>query len=344
MAIDMGESLGASWLKHVKECFVVQTDWKTSRSWQKKHTDQIAKITKGVAKLFRERYSATIFKDNKNVEQIERQAECDIIGISREKSGAYRYHVLEVAVHTKRPGLHYSGTKGGKRTDVSDDKVVAKLFNAAMMLYANLDVTSAEIVFATPLVDEKLKKRIVARLHDLQDFLSHIESEKGGKFAYRFSFIGNEDFATKILEPTCRVGMESSDVSEYFLRAMMICEIAKGKSSRGIKTVHVRGAVKEKPATALGGVKPARDKTMHQPNQVQLILTPADIVAFKRELLNTRHAQRIITYANGRQEITTWDASKIRPETDILNNIKSAPFWRHRFERGITRVEITVLK
>ena len=133
-------------------------------------------------------------------------------------------------------------------------------------------------------------------------------------------------------------------MSEYFLRAMMICEIAKSKPWQGIKAARVRGAVNEKKATALGGLKPARDKTMHQPNQVQLILTPADIVAFKRELLNTRHAQRIITYANGRQEITTWDASKIRPETDILKNIKSAPFWRHRIERGITRVEITVLK
>lgn len=344
MAIDMGESLGASWLKHVKKCFIVQTDWKASRSWQKKHIDEIDRITKGVAKLFRERYSAIIFKDNKNVEQIERQAECDIIGISREKSGAYCYHVLEVAVHTKGKGLHYSGTRRGKKTDVSDDKVVAKLFNAAMMLYANLDVTSAEIVFATPLVDEKLRKRIIARLQDLQDYLSHIECEKGGKFMYKFSFIGNEDFAVKILEPTCRVGMESSDVSEYFLRAMMICKIVKGKPWQGIKSALVRDAVKAKTEKALVGVQSVHGKAEHPPHEVPLILTPADGVAFKRELLNTRHARRVITYANGRQDITTWDASKIRPETDILKNIKSTPFWRHRFKLGITRVEITVIK
>ena len=42
MKIEMGESLLYSWLRHVKECQIVQTNWKISPQWELKNRDQIS--------------------------------------------------------------------------------------------------------------------------------------------------------------------------------------------------------------------------------------------------------------------------------------------------------------
>lgn len=34
MKIEMGESLCASWLRHVKGCQIVQTNWSNSPTWE----------------------------------------------------------------------------------------------------------------------------------------------------------------------------------------------------------------------------------------------------------------------------------------------------------------------
>lgn len=34
MKIEVGESLLLSWLQHIKECQIVQTNWKASNKWQ----------------------------------------------------------------------------------------------------------------------------------------------------------------------------------------------------------------------------------------------------------------------------------------------------------------------
>ena len=41
MKIEMGESLFYSWLRHVKECQIVQTNWKVSSQWQLSNADAL---------------------------------------------------------------------------------------------------------------------------------------------------------------------------------------------------------------------------------------------------------------------------------------------------------------
>ena len=40
----MGESLFYSWLRHVKECQIVQTNWTTSSQWQLNNEDRLEEI------------------------------------------------------------------------------------------------------------------------------------------------------------------------------------------------------------------------------------------------------------------------------------------------------------
>lgn len=44
MKIEMGESLFYSWLRHVKECQIVQTNWTTSSQWQLSNEDRLEEI------------------------------------------------------------------------------------------------------------------------------------------------------------------------------------------------------------------------------------------------------------------------------------------------------------
>ena len=41
MKIEMGESLFYSWLRHVKECQLVQTNWKVSPKWTLRHEEEL---------------------------------------------------------------------------------------------------------------------------------------------------------------------------------------------------------------------------------------------------------------------------------------------------------------
>lgn len=44
MKIEKGESLSYSWLRHVKECQIVQTNWKVSPQWVIQHEEALAQL------------------------------------------------------------------------------------------------------------------------------------------------------------------------------------------------------------------------------------------------------------------------------------------------------------
>ena len=113
MTIEMGESLVASWLKHVKYCQIVQTNWKYSPSWKKvlgekarnKRHHEIELLVKeaqdklGILKRKQTKKIGAV------VDCMFRQVECDVLGV---KFGADvpEYIATEIAFHGK--GLHYT--------------------------------------------------------------------------------------------------------------------------------------------------------------------------------------------------------------------------------------------
>ena len=52
MKIEMGESLFYSWLRHVKACQIVQTNWKVSQHWELKHEAEIEAMMKTIDNHF----------------------------------------------------------------------------------------------------------------------------------------------------------------------------------------------------------------------------------------------------------------------------------------------------
>ena len=107
MKIEMGESLFYSWLRHVKECQIVQTNWKASSQWQLQHEDELAELMTATDEHFGSKYGYKIYKKNSSLSQLIQQGECDAVGISIQNDGL-RYYAVDVAFHES--GLNY-GTR-----------------------------------------------------------------------------------------------------------------------------------------------------------------------------------------------------------------------------------------
>ena len=81
MKIEMGESLFYSWLRHVKECQMVQINWKISPKWELKFSDELEKIMSKTDGFFSDKYGYKIYKQNTSLKQLLQQAECDALGV-----------------------------------------------------------------------------------------------------------------------------------------------------------------------------------------------------------------------------------------------------------------------
>ena len=80
MKIEIAESLIASYLKHVKKCLIVQTNWGVSSNWDVEETAN--NQTQAVYdKIITHPEFSDVFKKSE-LNQILRQSEVDAIGIS----------------------------------------------------------------------------------------------------------------------------------------------------------------------------------------------------------------------------------------------------------------------
>lgn len=104
MKIEMGESLFYSWLRHVKECQIVQTNWKVSSQWQLSNADALKELMALVDNHYSQKYDYAIFKRNASLSQLLQQGECDVLGISIQPDDM-KYYAVDVAFH--ETGLNY---------------------------------------------------------------------------------------------------------------------------------------------------------------------------------------------------------------------------------------------
>lgn len=203
MKIEMGESLLYSWLRHVKECQVVQTNWKISPQWELKNRDQISTFLIESDRVFQKQFNSSIYK-NITLDQFFKQAEVDVLGISLTENGSSVYAV-DVAFH--EAGLNY-----GLRVETVA-RVVKKCLRTAMCLYGYLNIKEGEIIFASP----KIHNAVLVDLHPLIELSNQILSDSGLEFHVRI--IANDDFEKKILSPILVASKGISDTSELFLRS-----------------------------------------------------------------------------------------------------------------------------
>ena len=85
MKIEIGESLTCSWLRHVRQCWLVQANWKVSEHWEQYPTDaEIEELFRGMKSRFD--HGGGVFGRTKDARQFLKQGEIDVVGVDREGS------------------------------------------------------------------------------------------------------------------------------------------------------------------------------------------------------------------------------------------------------------------
>lgn len=197
MKIEMGESLLQSYLKHVKNCLISQTNWKTSSNWNIEQINQ-DNLEHIYSKIKSNNEFSDVFKKNE-LDQILRQAEIDVLGLSNINT----VYMVEVAFH--EGGLNY-----GSKIETKN-KIFEKLLRAYLIGLAYFPEKKLEIIFATP-------KTNPATNEIINDYFEILEREFSSD-KVTFKFITNHDFNTEILKPTLQLTSDDSDTSELFLRS-----------------------------------------------------------------------------------------------------------------------------
>lgn len=240
MKIEVGESLFYSWLRHVKECQIVQTNWKVSQQWELMYEEELADIYDAIDTYFKQEYGYNVFKKNAHVQQLLKQGECDVLGISL-KNGKFKTYAVEVAFH--EAGLNY----GSKEETVM--KVVEKCARAAFCLYGYLGTRNTEIIFASP----KINPAVIEALEPCIEALNTIFSDRG--YGFRARIIANSDYEKLVLKPILLTSDGVSDTSELFLRSYQMFKMFDGEKQmksqkRDTNEVTTRAAA-EKPSDLL---------------------------------------------------------------------------------------------
>ncbi|MCI5544513.1 MAG: hypothetical protein MR368_03460 [Azospirillum sp.] len=205
MKIEIGESLFYSWLRHIKNCRIVQTNWKTSSSWKIYHEEELEKLYNAALIEFSD---CLIKKDKLPLGQFLKQAEIDVIG----KSENNEFYVIDVAFHKNT--CNYSGNGNS-----NEKNITKKLIRAAFCLYGYFDTKKGYIIFATPKFGKTSLDRTKQCITKVKEFFS----DNGFKF--NVECICNEDFNSKIVIPVTEKCNDNSDTAELFMRAYDLCTL-----------------------------------------------------------------------------------------------------------------------
>lgn len=213
MKIEMGESLFYSWLRHVKECQIVQTNWTTSGQWPLLHDDELEEIKSVTDNYFHEKYGYDIYKKTASLSQLLQQAESDAIGIAVQ-DGFNKVFAVDVAFHGA--GLNY-----GDRVSTIQ-KIIRKYLRTAMCIYGYLDTRDAEIIFASPKINRSVLEGVLPCIEDMQKIMD------GLHFHFRFRILANKDFRDKVLLPILKVSNGVADTNELFIRGYQMVQMFDG--------------------------------------------------------------------------------------------------------------------
>ena len=212
MKIEIGESLGYSYLRHVKGCWLVQTNWKPSEHWVRRRTDEEDEELERQFLEMRRRFDpkGVVFKGTKDSSQFLKQAEIDVVGVDQDG----RIHAMEVAFH--EAGLNYSGGV--------DNRVLKKLLRTKMVLDAyHPPDTKRDIYFVSPKVHRGVQQPLADVITRLQEAYPAIE----------WHLVTNERFTSELLEPTLDKAETVSDTTELFVRSAKLLKLTENNRPSG---------------------------------------------------------------------------------------------------------------
>lgn len=216
MKIEMCESLLYSWLRHVKGCQLVQSNWKPSPTWTVENRERVEEFMKKADLLFQDKHGYTVFKSS-SFSQLISQAESDIVGMcfSGEKK---RVFSVETAFH--KAGLNYKGN------EESVAKIIKKWARSALCIAGHFNVLQGELIFASP----KIHNGAMNGLNICAQELNNLFAENG--FGFNARIIANEDFKNEVLVPVLEISGSVNDTTELFMRSYQLVNMFDGVKNK----------------------------------------------------------------------------------------------------------------
>ena len=208
MKIEAGESLFLSWLRHVKECQLVHTNWKPSPQWERKNEGVLEELMQKSSMVFKD---YDLYKGTKGVDQLLKQAEIDVLGVSFNE-GVEKIYAIDVAFH--EAGLNY-GSK-----DETIARVLKKYFRTAMCILGYFNhFVEAEIIFASPKINPSVEKQIYSVMDEVDKVIHQIKPN------YQIRILANSNFESHVLSPVKKVVDSVADTSELFMRSWQLIKL-----------------------------------------------------------------------------------------------------------------------
>lgn len=210
MKIEIGESLTASYLRHVKSCRIVQTNWKTSDRWSiiEEHRERAKKF---YDEIISSDHFTNIFKDM-SFNQLLKQAEIDVLGVDTHNSTVYG---IDVAFHSN--GINY-GSK-----EESSSRIVKKILRTLLVMQTHFnEYKQFKSLFITPKTNQATLDQINVLIKKAKELLNDPN--------ITINFITNEKFYSDIIDPTLSESMYENDTSELFLRSIKLLQLDPRKS------------------------------------------------------------------------------------------------------------------
>ena len=226
MKIEIGESLCYSYLRHVKRCWLVQSNWKVSEHWHKQRTDE---ELEDLFRSMRDRFDpdGRVLKQTKDAGQFLKQGEIDVVGLGQDES----VHALDIAYH--EAGLNYGGG--------ADKRVLKKLLRAVMILKAyHPPQTELHVYFVSPKVNRAVQQLLEDTFADLEGEYPEIV----------WHLLTNDAFTDQVLRPTLEKAAAVADTSELFVRSAKLLGLAEVGERREQAVAGSTG----KPRAATGSV------------------------------------------------------------------------------------------
>jgi len=221
---EMAESMCASWLRHVKRCSVVQTNWKPSFQWTI-NDEAFVREALNAACLFFHEHGFTIANPDNNGEidfyKTMMQTECDVLGISTENEQREpHYFAVESAFHGDGLDSDYAL------------RVASKVVRISLGLYFFCGVKHVMVAFATPTICPMVFRSVSEQIELARQFFQHdCFLSRGINIAvelYTNVPDGYRRYDKEIVELLCWMNPLVSDLSDPFLRAVSLRDMTIG--------------------------------------------------------------------------------------------------------------------
>lgn len=170
----MGESLIYSWLRHIKECQIVQLNWKVSDKWESNITNELSNLMKQIDERFDSPFGKT-----DNLKSLIKHSEVDVLGYDFNNNTVYG---VDVAFHTY--GLRYSDNV---------KNVTKKIFRTILILDIYFDNSyNKEVIFSTPKINPNEYNKLSERITEINQFISEMNIQT------KIDMISNQRFENEI--------------------------------------------------------------------------------------------------------------------------------------------------